>query len=225
MTGYMVPVSIAVTRSSAHMTRSISFAIYVGFLCLTGCVSTSFVSTWKAPDVRPIDPAGKKIAAVYLSSDEGVRRVAEDVLARKLNEQGAQGVAAYTLIPSGEQRDTDTDRACALLKLAGVDGVVIMREIGQTQKVTYTPGYVAFPPYYRHLTGYWGYGWRTVYEPGYLTTDTVVSVETLIYSLTRDELLWAGTSKTTNPAQIGRFVEELADAVAKEVTTQGLLAK
>lgn len=207
------------------MTRPISIALYIGFLTLTGCVSTSFVSTWKAPDVRAINPEGKRIAAVFVSSDEVSRRVAEDALARKINEQGAEGVAAYTLIPGGERGDTDTDRACALLKLAGVDGVVVMREIGATQKVTYTPGYAAFPPYYEHLSGYWGYGWRTVYEPGYLTTDTVVSVETLVYSLTRDELLWAGKSKTTNPAQIGRFVDEIADAVAKEMTSQGLLVK
>jgi hypothetical protein len=104
-----------------------------------------------------------------------------------------------------------------------------MRVIGEKQRVSYTPGYYApgypgFPPYYMRFSGYWGYGWGAVYEPGYLTTDTVVSVETLVYSLTQDKLLWAGTSKTTNPAKVGPFVSELGEAVANEMTKQGLLA-
>ena len=61
-----------------------------------------------------------------------------------------------------------------------------------------TGGYGA--PYYGSFYGYWGYGWGAVYDPGYLRTDTVVMVETLIYSVTQDKLVWAGHSKTTNPS-------------------------
>ena len=69
---------------------------------IAGCASTDFTSTWKAADAMALDPRGHKIAAVYISSDEAGRRIAEDVLVRKLAEHGAQGIAAYTLIPSSE---------------------------------------------------------------------------------------------------------------------------
>ncbi|HWM67181.1 MAG TPA: hypothetical protein VNO35_11410 [Steroidobacteraceae bacterium] len=197
--------------------------LYFGWWCLTACVSTTFTSTWKAPDVEPVNPTGKTVAAVFVSSDEGRRRVAEDVLVRKLNERGAHGIAAYTLIPTEQLRDMNAVHT--RLAQAGVEGVVVMRVIGKSQQISYTPSVATFPPYYRRLSGYWGYGWGAVYEPGYLRTDTLVSVETLVYSLEKDALLWAGTSRTTNPSNIDRFVDELADAVGTEMTKQGLLTK
>jgi len=53
--------------------------------------------------------------------------------------------------------------------------------------------------------------------------NTVLRVETLVYSLTRDELLWAGTSRTVNPKELPAFVSQLADDVAKRLMQQGLL--
>jgi len=100
-----------------------------------------------------------------------------------------------------------------------------MRVVGKDQKITYTPGYATtLPVYYNGFGPYWSYGWQTVYEPGYLQNDTVVSVETLVYSLEKDKLLWASESRTTNPASLGTLVNEVADAVAKEMSKQGLLA-
>jgi len=56
-------------------------------------------------------------------------------------------------------------------------------------------------------------------------TDTEVTIETLIYSLTHDKLLWAGTSRTSNPEGIQGLVTEVANAVAGEVAKQGLVAR
>jgi hypothetical protein len=49
------------------------------------------------------------------------------------------------------------------------------------------------------------------------------AVETLVYSLRQDTLLWGGTSRTTNPNSLSTLVTEVADATAKEMTKQGLL--
>jgi hypothetical protein len=61
------------------------------------------------------------------------------------------------------------------------------------------------------------------YDPGYLRTDRVVLVETLVYSLAQDKLLWAGKSKTTNPENLQKFISELADAAAKEMRKAGFV--
>jgi hypothetical protein len=79
------------------------------------------------------------------------------------------------------------------------------------------------PHYRRFWGGYWTWGWGTVWEPGYLTVDKIVKVETLVYSLERDELLWAGVSRTVDPASIDSFIGELATAVTKQMAKDGLL--
>lgn len=200
--------------------RAITLAAAV--LLLAACGTTTFSSTWKAPGVAPINPIGKTIAAVFISPDESKRRAGEDALAADLTQRGATGVPAYTLIPNGQQGDPDAARA--KLKAAGASGAVVMRVVGKDQEINYTPG-MATPFRYGGFGPYWGYGWGAVYEPGYLTTDTIVSVETLVYRLADDKLLWASTSRTTNPGKLDDLVKEVADATGKEMVKQGLIAK
>jgi hypothetical protein len=187
--------------------------------------STVFTSTWKAPDVAAVSPVGKTIVAVFVTRDEAKRRAAEDLMAADITARGGKGIAGYTILPTPpNSQHLDSDAARAQLKAAGANGVIFMRVVGRDQRVTYTPGYTAPGPY-GGFGPYWGYGWNTVYQPGYLQTDTDVSVETLVYSLTQDKLLWASTSRTTNPANLNTLVNDVAGATAQEMAKQGFLAK
>jgi len=56
-----------------------------------------------------------------------------------------------------------------------------------------------------------------------IRTDTIVSVETLVYSLRQNKLVWAGQSQTTNPGKVDGFVREIATAAAQEMRKQGLI--
>lgn len=189
---------------------------------VSACVSTTtFTSTWKAPDAQGLSLSGKTIVAVFISRDESQRRAAEDTMAADLTARGARGIAGYTLLPIDEHGSGE--RARERFREAGANGVVTMRVIDKDQRITYTPGYV-FPPYYGAFGPFWGYGWGAVYDPGYLQTDTLVSVETVVYSLDRDKLLWASTSRTANPRDIYRLVKEVADATSREMARQGFIA-
>jgi len=190
-------------------------------LVLGACASTTFTSTWKAPGATGINPVGKTVAAVFMTRDEGRRRAAEDAMARDLTERGAHGVAGYTILPENVQ--VDAEKARTLLKEAGVNAVVISRVVSKDTQINYTPG-TTFPTYYGGFGPYWGRGWGAAYDPGYLTTDTIVSVETTLYALPQDKLLWASTSKTTNPGDLDTLLNEVADATAKEMKKQGFLA-
>ncbi len=188
-----------------------------------GCASTSYVSSWQAPVDGPIQFDNKRVAAIVVSADESTRRAGETALAREISARGAQGVPSYTIIPGESAKDKDG--AKKKLQEANVDGAVIMRVISSEQEISYSPGtgwYGAYP-YYGSFYGYWGYGWGMAYDPGYLRTDRVVMVETLVYSVVQDKLLWAGKSKTTNPSNIQKFISDLADGAAKEMRKAGFI--
>ncbi len=53
----------------------------------------------------------------------------------------------------------------------------------------------------------------------------MITLETLIYSIDKDELLWAGRSESTSPKDIRKFVKELVDAAGKEMRKAGLVKK
>ena len=79
--------------------------VMASIACAT--TSTRFTSTWKAPDAGPLDFGGKKVLALVLSKNEGMRRAAEDALARELTARGTQGIAAYTVIPTDAIQDKE----------------------------------------------------------------------------------------------------------------------
>lgn len=190
--------------------------IAAAVLALCACASTTFTSTWKAPDVRSLNPVGKTIAVVLVSRDENERRAGEDALAADLTARHAHGVAAYTLLPNEGREDGEAARV--RLKQAGVNGVVVMRVLGKDQHITHTQDYAG--PDRGGFAMYWDNSWGTVYEPGY-QSDSLVSVETLVYSLDRDKLVWASASHTTNPRDLDSMIREVAEATAREMAMQG----
>ncbi len=206
------------------MSRSAKLALVLAAsVVVAACATTTFHSTWKAPGVQPGNFKGKKVAALIVSKEEGVRYGAEDALARELTARGAVGIAAYSLIP--KELVQDKEKAKEFLEKAQVAGVVAMRVVGKDKEISSTPGgYYAGPAYATFWgAGYYGYGWGAVYSPGYVQTDTIVIVETLVYSLEQDKLVWAGQSETTNPEKVGPFIKELVAKAAAEMKKQGLI--
>jgi len=194
-------------------------------LLLAGCATTStrFMTTWRSPTARPLQPEGRKVLALFMGQTATTRHLAEDALARQLASHGAQGVPAYTVFGDAA---TDEEPARQKLQELGFSGMVVMRVVGQETEYRYQPDYWYGHPHYRRLWGggYWGWGWRHVYAPGYLVSDRIVSVETLVYSLEQGELVWAGVSRTVNPERIDSFVAEVAEEGSRELARAGLLA-
>jgi hypothetical protein len=187
-------------------------------LCLGACATTTFTSTWKAPDGQTISPAGKIIAAVFVSGDERNWHAAEDALAKDLNARGAHAVPGYTLLPNGIRGDAE-DRL-ARLKQAGANEVVVMRVVGEDK----WPSYLQVHGSTFNASDTPGTG----NQPGVAELqhfDSLVSVETRVYSLDLNKLLWSSTSRTTNPRDIEDLVSEVADATTTELVKQGLLAR
>lgn len=184
---------------------------------LVGCASSRVQNTWTDPEAagKPLD--FHKVATVALLEDGALRRVAEDELARAIREggEGQSGVAAvpsYTLLDSADL--ADAERARTKLAAAGFDGAAIVSILDSQQRVEYVPG---MPSRY----GY-GYGW-TMYDPGYMRTDTVVYVQTNIYDVADKKLLWSGTTENYNPRDIKELIGETARDVGGALRKEGMI--
>ena len=193
----------------------IATVLIVVSIVLSGCGSTRYESTWSNPSASPVTLSGQKVAAFFFGGTETTRRDAEDTLAHELTARGAQGIPGYSLLPGPEPRDPLAARQ--QLQQAGVEGAVIMRIVGREKQTTYVPPTT--------FGGYWIGAWPAVYDPGYTRTDTLVSVETSVFSLPQDRLLWSGNSVTTNPTKVDAFVKELSAKAVDEMQKSGVLTK
>ncbi len=186
--------------------------------------STRYVSVFKSPRAGLIDFSGKKVAAFVVIPDQGIREGREETLASELRRRGVDCIAGYMILPG--ELVKDREKAKEFLRKAGVSGAVLMRLVGDEEKTFSTPDAIWYSqPYYPSFWGYWSHGWSAVYTPGYTWTERVITLETVIYSLDRDELLWAGRSETTRPKDIQKFVKDLVDAAGKELRKAGMVNK
>jgi len=181
-----------------------------------------FSSTWKAPEAAGVRFVGKKVAALVISNDHNLRVSGEEQLVAEINKRGVNGIATYRMAPAEEL--TTPERARPWFERAGVEGVVAFRPVSADTQITYSPSVWVTSSYYSTLWGYYGYGWSGVYTPGGSSRrDTTIVIETLIFSLPLNKLLWAGLSTTENPDPQPEFVKQLVDAAVKEMKKQKLV--
>ena len=183
--------------------------------------STKFKTTWKSPEAASVDLRGQKVVALVIRKEDAPRQDAEVALAKALTARGLQGIPAYSIIPASELRNRDA--AKARMDKLGIAAVVVMKEVAQSSEVSESPATFYATASYSSFWGYYGSGWSYMYEPSYLNVDRIVNVETLIYDLRRDKLMWAGMSESTNPKAVMKLIQDLVDTTANELKKQGLV--
>jgi len=179
----------------------------------------TFTSTFKSLDAGAVNLAGKKVAALVISNDDSLRVAGEESLVRALTARGMQAVATYRIAPKEELRKAETARPW--FEKGGFEGVVAVRPISADTQQVYTPA-MWVGTNYGTLWGYYGYGWSAVFVPGSRQKETTVVVETLVFSVPRNQILWGSVTETKNARDLRAFVEELAKASVEQMQKQGL---
>jgi len=185
-------------------------------LVLGACATAKFNATWVNPEAQTLSfKAGYKVLALVAIKNDGMRRMAEDSLARAISARGLQGVPSYTVIPT----ELTKDKAHAAAEKVGAAGAVVMRVLAK-DKVS-----VSQMSQSGSYTASWNStsGWSTPYNPSDMRSDTVLVVETLVYDMGQEKLVWAGQSQTTNPSKVDGLITELADQTALQLRQQGLV--
>jgi len=193
--------------------RMVAAMLALTLACATGG-SPDFETSWRDPSLRTFH--FRRLLVTYATNDEQLRRRVEDKLARQL----PNAYAAYRVAPNLNTQDQTSARAILREKL--FDGAVVMRVVSVKDRSTYVPlsqAYTGHPSFY----AYWGSSWGMVQRPGYVLEDRVMTVETAIYSIKEDKLLWAARTKTVNASTPSKLVDETVDAVVNHLRGQQLI--
>ena len=207
--------------------------IALSFVFIASCgTNTSIVNSWRDPDTTITSEQFKKILVVALVKDEATRRVTENRIASI----SPKFHSSYSFL-NGTNLELTKEQKIKILHDENFDGVVTMRLVSVEKETNYVPG-TNNSMYYGGMNGYGGYGgygygfnnWfgmysTSYYDPGYYQESTNYLVETNIFSLNKNKLIWTGTSKSTNAADLGTTVNEIITEVINEMKRDGSLAK
>jgi len=76
--------------------------------------------------------------------------------------------------------------------------------------------------YYQSYWGYYNYGWGAAYMPASSSRTHVVVVESLVFNVPKDALLWGAVTQTQDPKNLQTFIADLVKQTVKVMQEQGL---
>jgi hypothetical protein len=205
-----------------QLPRAVVVATFLAAAVVSISAKTKFESVWKSPDAATVSFAGAKVAALVIDRDDSLRMSGEEALVRELTARGMQGVASYRMVPKEEL--LDADRARPWYERAGVQGVVALRVVNDDRRKTIVPS-TWTSSYYESFWGYYSYGWGVTFSPGYTRDERILSLETLVFSVPKNALIWAGLSVTENQKDGAKVVAEVVKEAVNEMRKQGLAKK
>jgi hypothetical protein len=180
--------------------------------------ATKLEKSWADPSLATGNiKSFNKVLVVAKLKDESTRRIAEDKVAAQVKAPVA--VPSYSYLTAA---DTDQAQVEAKLKNDGFDGVIMMQIKEVEKSASYTPGTVYASGWYGGYRG--GYG--GIYgSPGHYSVDKTFYVETTIFSLTDNKLLWSGVTSSLNPSKVEKTIDEVIYTVKLELQNKGFISK
>ncbi|MBC7650740.1 MAG: hypothetical protein H7101_03220 [Deinococcales bacterium] len=202
------------------MKKSILPICIVIIVTLSFCNSTKITSSWREPNKEVVMDKLNKVLVVALFKDETSRHKAEDEMVSYLD---GKGVASYNYLDDKFNKKNE-DAIRQKIKADGFDGAVTMRLIDVEKEKVYTPGNTAlYPTYYRNFSGYFYRNWSYYSEPGYYSTTKIYKVETNVYSIKEDKIIWSALTETTDPGGVKKLTEEITKVVYKAMVKEGFV--
>ncbi|MEQ9300664.1 MAG: hypothetical protein RIF33_18985 [Cyclobacteriaceae bacterium] len=190
-------------------------AVLLALVLLSSCNTTKIVSAYTDPDIDQNREKFQKVMIAVVTTNEQARRSAEEKLAARDD----RFVPSYKLL-SNKQITQNLAQSKGLVEQEGFDGVVTMKLLTTNTSSTPVAGY--------YNGGYWGYHtnfWTGYYQPGYYREDVSYFVETNVFSLGADKVLWSGITSTTNVSQADRVISQVADAVYRQMVKDEFITK
>ena len=199
--------------------RNMALSVLTAMLFLTGCASTPMlVSEWSNPAYK--SPSFKKITVSCLDGHASIRRNCEDEFVSQLRAAKIDALPSYRGLP--DDAKLDESKVKQLAKEAGADGALIVRSVTVEQKTEVSPNYFPTPGFGifgRNVSATW-YGWYgapRVYRYEEYTSEVTLN------DLTKNEVVWTGTLKTTAPENVDAAIKTYVQNVIKALNEKNLL--
>lgn len=198
--------------------------VILAIACFTliGCGgSVSLTSVWTDPGYS--GQPKKNVLVVGLAQNRQVRISFEYQLTREFTSRGISAMASIDGIPQDVQ--LDKQNFAQYFGDKNFDAVLVTGLVSADTVEQYNPGSVYVLPvgHYNTWHGYYGAVYAVHHEPGYWTSNTEFILESNLYDVASEKLIWRGISKAVNPENAMQVIEELSKILVGRLALDGLV--
>ena len=195
----------------------------------SSCATTRLKTVWKDD---AFDARLGKVLVMGCAQKEATRRAFEDEFSNQLRAKGVGAVASHTIFSSADQL---TDKAAVLRRIQpmGFNAVLITQLVDQKTTEQYYPPemeYRSGPGYYGRPYGHGG-GWHSQYvghyervsRPGYTVELLTLILETSVYALEGERLIYSALSETEVTEVTNEDIRGFITIIVASLAAKGLL--
>ncbi len=201
--------------------KNLLFVILV-ITIFTSCNSTKITNSWREPNKQLYTGEWNKILVVALLKNETNRRKVEDELLNYLN---GKGIVSYKYLNDNFNK-IDEDKFRNKIKADGFDGAITMRLIDVDKEKVFIPEqHNLYPNYYQNFCCHYQQGLISYSTPGYYSMNKTFIVETVVYSIKEDKIIWSGITKSFNPDGVVNMTSDISKLIYKKMLSEGFVVK
>jgi len=199
------------------------YLLTVTSILLNACSTTHFVENWNDPDYK--GPALSKILVIGVINREDNRRKFEDEFSELLSTETRTGISSYSLIPDLKKSGNKAKILDAVQKTAA-DGLLIVTTHGVSQQDRVTAGNIDYIPNMARGYGMYSYYNRShsfVYTQGNTVTDSVLRIDTKLYNISTEKMIWSAKTESFNPTSSEKIIADLENLIVRDMKASGVI--
>ena len=188
---------------------------------LNGCSSSRLLSS--RTDSSFDNASISTILVVGIAEDETKRRIYENTFVGSFQAAGKKAVASYTV---SKQSIEPTEEALrAALKKSGAATILITHLVHENEKNFYQPTnmVIGTNSYPTGLYHYYPFIYNSVYSAGNYVSTTKVVLETSLYKVSTEKLIWTARSESIDPVMTRKYYQELIDLFIQDMGKNNIL--
>ena len=191
--------------------------LILGFLSLHSCSSTKTELTAIWEDDTFEEPPFKKILVVGLAKKESVRRSFEEDFAKQLQKRGTEAISSAQVLPPDQKIEKEVIKSS--IEGTGIDAVIVSRLLSVEDQDDIVPGETRLVPhtYYDHLYRHYVSTYQEVEIPPSVLEQKVISIETNLYSVEFEKLVYSAVTETFDPATTDDVIQSLSRVVVEDL--------
>jgi hypothetical protein len=194
---------------------------------ITCASSTQITGVWRSPENT--SKIYKNICVAAITGQTTNKQIVEQEMFEQLQAKGVHATKISTILPykfTGGQDEKDL--ILEKVRANKNDGILTFTLVKQKEETRYVPGTAVYAPpmrygYYGTFGGYYGYYGNTMYDPGYYTQDDIYFIETNLYDVETEKLVWSVQSKTYNPSGIQQFAQDFTSAITAQLIKSNVI--
>ena len=189
-------------------------------LAMAACSGSSYQMTplylEEQTAVTPIED----VLIIVVIDDQEIRAIFEKHFKDWFTVKGIEAITSTEVLPIKEDSELEKETILEIVDKYGNDSVLITNLEGYEEEEVFSRDR---PRFHGNYYGFYRYAWGYVYWPTIYGENVQFTLETRLYNIKSESLVWAGDSKLVNPETTGEAIGQVVESVMQELEKNGLL--